>query len=169
MLRRDEPIHDFPAHLFSYKFELLFEPVGGIEYLKVEFTLPEPIFELGEEVDFKPRIINTGNRTVTIYTHLIEVVLEDEERGLTWIPAGVRGFPTVRRAELGPGEVYFCTWDWGRIVLTEGLLWTGEAPPYALEPGTYTLHVYAGFKSTIDGALKAFRIYASSIQIEIKE
>jgi len=168
------PLYDFPrfpvgTHTLAYHVYRLGLLFGDIKYLKVEFTLRETVFELGQEVDFEPWIINTGNRTVTIDHHLIQVVLEDEERGLKWIPGGGRGFPAARRAKLGPGEVYFCTWDWGRIILREGLLWTGEAPPYALEPGRYTLHVYAHFRSTVDGVLHAFRIYAPSIQIEIKE
>ncbi|MCL0053157.1 hypothetical protein M1M86_01530 [Dehalococcoidales bacterium] len=159
--------YDFPPHPFGPLVEPLYEPIGDIKYLKVEFAFPGTVFEIGEKEVISPQLINTGDRAVTI-SHgdpLFWVVLEDKERGLKWIPARVYKDILVLH-ELEPGESYYYNEE--RIILIEDSPILEETPRYTLEPGIYTLHVYAEFKSTIDGDEKAFRIYAPSIQIEIR-
>lgn len=162
------PLYDFPQTNFGPLVEL-HEPIGDIKYLKVEFAFPGTVFEIGEKKVISPRLINTGDRPVTI-SHgdpLFWVVLEDKERGLKWIPARAYTMILVLPDELESGESYYYNEE--RIILIEGSPILEETPRYTLEPGIYTLHVYAEFSSTIDGTAKAFRIYAPSIQIEIRE
>jgi len=161
------PVYDFPIHLFGPS--AYYDPGAEVKDIKLEFTIPGTVFELGEKTVVHMWLTNTGNRPIRCYhgDPLAWVVFEDE-RGLKWIPA--RGFVAILViGELEPNQPHPGRKE--RIILQAGSPIAGIIPRYTLEPGTYTLHVFADitFSDPAGDGTNGVRIWAPPVQIEISE